>query len=167
MWKGECSCYYYRPPNEVCEGYVFYTCLSVILFTGGHAWQEGGMHGGGACVAGGLCFVGDMHGRGACMVGGVHGRGACLARGCAWWGACVAGDVCSGEGMHGRGACVVGGMHGTGVHATHAPRQILRPRHMVNERAVRILLECVLVLSCGHSCLVQNIPVLDINTIKI
>ena len=25
----------------------------------------------------------------------------------------------------------------------------------------------VIILSCGHSCLVQNMPVLDINTIKI
>ena len=45
-------------------------------------------------------------------------------------------------GVHGRGArggwCVAGGMHGL-----HAPRQILRDT--VNERAVRILLECILV----------------------
>ena len=27
------------PANEVCEGYVFYTCLSVILFTGGVSSQ--------------------------------------------------------------------------------------------------------------------------------
>ena len=42
-----------------------------------------------------------------------------------------------------------GDMHGGGVvHATHAPRHILlwlRLRHMVNERTVRILLECIFV----------------------
>ena len=112
-------------------------------------------HGGGACVVAGgwVCVValgghvwllrGGMHGSwgGACMVapGGVHGffGGACMVfSGGAWffpggmrgffWGACV---VFSG------GACVVfsrGGMHRIG-------------RDMVNEREVRILLECILV----------------------
>ena len=56
---------------------------------------------------------------GVCMAGGIHGRG------CAWQGACVEG------GIHG------GGMLGRGGHAWH----------MVNERAVRILLECILVES--------------------
>ena len=69
---------------------------------------------------------------GVCMVeggmcgGGVHGGwGVCMAggRGHAWWwGSC-----------NGRG----------GMHATHTPQQILRDT--VNERAVRILLECILV----------------------
>ena len=49
--------------------------------------------------------------------------------------------------MHGRGVCgrghvLQGDMHGRG-HAWHARPQILRD--MVNERAVRILLECILV----------------------
>ena len=57
------------------------------------------------------------------MVGGMCGRGACMA-----------------GGVHGRGACVV-----AGVCAMRAPRQILRLRHTVNERAVRILLECIVV----------------------
>ena len=75
----------------------FYTCLSVILFTGGmgHAWQEGwgcvwqgGMHGGGhawqgRAWSGHAWQAGGMHGRG-CMVGGMHIRGACMA----WWGVC-------------------------------------------------------------------------------
>ena len=48
-------------------------------------------------------------------------------------------------GMHGggrewQGVCMVGGMC-----AMHVPRQILKLRHTVNERAVRILLECILV----------------------
>ena len=33
-----------------------------------------------------------------------------------------------------------------GLHPTHAPHQILWLRHTFNERAVRILLECILVL---------------------
>ena len=56
------------------------------------------------------------------MVGGVHGRKACVARG-----ACMVG------GMHGRGTCMTGGR----------AWQILQDT--VNERAVRILLECILV----------------------
>ena len=49
-------------------------------------------------------------------------------------------------GVHGRRACIVGGVHGGGVcGGGHAcPRQILRDT--VNKQAVRILLECILVL---------------------
>ena len=69
--------------------------LSVILFTGGCAWQ------------GGMCGRGDMH-------GGGHA-----------WGACVAGGACmAGGGMCGRGACMVGGAWQGGMHATHAPLAI-------------------------------------------
>ena len=52
--------------------------------------------------------------------------------------------------------CVAGGMHGGGVHATHAPSppQALRLRYTVNERAVRILLECILVNYDFHHCIV-------------
>ena len=50
--------------------------------------------------------------------GGVHGRGVCVAEGHVWQG---------------------------GMRAMHPPWQILRLRYMVNERAVRILLECILV----------------------
>ena len=56
--------------------------------------------------------------QGVCMVGGMHGRG--------WRGVCMAGEGC----MHGGGGRVW---------------QILRDT--VNERAVRILLECILVKS--------------------
>ena len=59
------------------------------------------------------------------MVGGMHGRGACMAGGHAWQG-----------GMHGRGRAWQGCVRGRGV-----------AWHMVNERAVRILLECILVVS--------------------
>ena len=77
-------------------------------------------------------------GRGICMVGGL-----CVTAGHTWRGACMA------AGMHGGGACMVRGMcgrgvHGGGGHVCHArPLQILRDT--VNERAVRILLECILV----------------------
>ena len=82
----------------------------------GHEWQ-------GACVAymggGGMCG-GGMHGRGACMAAGVHGGG---------------GHVCQGVCMAGGYAC----------HVCPPTQQILRLRHTANERAVRILLECILV----------------------
>ena len=55
--------------------------------------------------------------------GGVHGRGACMAGGHAW-----------------QGVCVAGGVHGGGC-----AWQILRDT--VNERAVCILLECILVMN--------------------
>ena len=87
---------------------------------------------------------GGMSGRGACMAGGMRGRGACMV------GVCMSGGVCGrGSGMHGRGAlgegvrgrrvCVVGDLRGRGA---CVPQQILRDT--VNERAVRILLECIL-----------------------
>ena len=77
------------------------------------------MHGRGACVV----VVGGMHDgghvwRGACMVTGMHGEG------CAWWGACMVGARMAG------GGCAW---------------QILRDT--VNERAVRILLKCILVMT--------------------
>ena len=63
------------------------------------------------------------------MLGGVRGRGH------AGQGACMAGGHVWQGGMHGRGMCVVG----VGGHVW----QILRDT--VNERVVRILLECILV----------------------
>ena len=131
------------PANEVCEGYVFTgVCLSTGGVCGdgggGHVWWGayvamcvcGGGHvwWGGPCVAGGHVWQGGMHGRGY-----VCGRGACMA-----------GEACMAGGMHGRGACMVGGhVWQTGVCVPHAPCQILQD--MVNERAVRILLECIAV----------------------
>ena len=112
----------------------------------GCAWQ-GGMHGGGHVGQGGHVWWG------ACMVGvcvwqgGMCGRGASMAGGCVWQG----GHVWQ-RGHAWQGACMAGGMHGDGgvcvagrctCHA-HTPQQILQDT--VNEWAVRILLECILVI---------------------
>ena len=134
--------YIYRPQTKFAK--VMFLQLSVCP-QGGRAWLlRGGMRGclgghawllwGGACVVapGGVCGCSG----GVCVVapGGVHG--------CSWGGACVVarGDMrgCSG-GMHG---CSWGGVHGCswGGHAWFFPW------YMVNERAVRILLECILVV---------------------
>ena len=67
--------------------------------------------------------VGGMHGGGhTCMAGGVHGGGVYMAGG-----ACVA------RGVHGGSMCGRGGA--------------CMAANTVNERAVRILLECILVYS--------------------
>ena len=147
------------PANEV-WGKLIFLHLFVILFTGGaymvaprgRAWllrgvcmvAWGGMHGcsGGVCmvalgvyvVAPGGCLVAS---RGACMVAP---GGACMVApgGHVWllWG-----------GMHG---CSRGAMHGCsggcawllgGGHAS----DMTRYGDAINDRAVRILLECILV----------------------
>ena len=119
---------------------------------GGQVWQGGVW---GACMVGGawqggVCG-GGVHGRGRAWGhawwgcawwwvaggvrgGGVHGRGRAWGRawwGCAWW--WVAGGV-----RGGWGACVVGG-----VRIMHVPQH--HKIRLVNARAVRILLECILV----------------------
>ena len=159
----------------------FYTCLSVILFTGGRAWWwwwvacmaggvcgwghawQGGVHGRGVCMAGGVAR--GMHGRrcawqGACMAGGVHGGGLCMAGGMCGRGVCMAGGVC-GRGHVWLGECawqgayMAGAVHGRGVcgqeacvawgHACHACPPGHYETRSVNARAVRILMECILV----------------------
>ena len=104
------------PANVVCEGYVFtHVCHSVHRGKGGCAWLLGGVRG--------------------CSRGGVHGCswGSCMVAlgGCAW--------LLLG-GMHG---CSHGGMCGCswGGHAWDT----MRYRDTGNERAVCILLECILV----------------------
>ena len=117
----------------------FYTCLSVILFTGGrgHVWQ-GGMLGrgcawqGGVCGRGGVCM--------ACVAGGVHGRGH------VWWGGTWVAGVCVAGGHAWQGACVAG-------HTPPSPQRIWQD--MVNERTVCILLECILVLLMSKCICVQ------------
>ena len=70
-----------------------------------------------------------------------------MAGGCAWWGVCMVG------GMHDRGHTWQGGMHGKrggvcggGCMVGVCVAGGVRAWHTVNERAVRILLECILVL---------------------
>ena len=79
-------------------------------------------------MAGGPCMAEG------CMVGCMHGRGACVAGG-----VCVAGGMCG------------GGVHGWGGRGAW---QILRDT--VNERAVRILLECILVESIFTLLVLKN-----------
>ena len=105
----------------------------MILSTGGHAWLLGGVWlPRGACIVaeeGHAWLLGGMCGCQGCVVAGGH---ACLPggmRGCQ--GACM---VAGGGHVWLRGACIVGGM------CVHGIR-----RDTVNERAVRILLECILV----------------------
>ena len=120
---------------------------------GQHAWQGACVAvGGPACMAGGCAWEAWQ---GACMAGGHVWQW-----GHAWQGACVAvGGSMHGRGhvwqwggtsMHAtpsRGACVAGGhvWQGGAWHACH-PQQIPRDTvNSVNEWAVRILLECILV----------------------
>ena len=106
------------------------------------------MHGRNGVRGGGVHGMGGMRCRGhawqgVCAVGGMHGKGH------AWWGTCVVGGMCGRGhawqegGMHDWGTCMVGGHAWQGARHTCSPRQILRDT--VNERAVRILLECILV----------------------
>ena len=126
------------PANVVCEGYVFtHVCHSV--HRGGHAWLLlGGVDG----CSGGACVV--AWGVGACVVAlGGH----------AWllWGACVV--ALGGHGWSLWGAWVVapGGCAWLfqGGHVWLLPRghawDTMRYGDTANERAVRILLECILV----------------------
>ena len=111
------------PANEVCEDYVF---TRVCLSTGGDLCMAGG-----ACVAGVCaCQVAGHAWQGACMARGMHGRGACMAGGCAWQ-----------EGHAWQGCAWQGGMH-----VMHIPAaDTTRSGNTVNERVVRIPLECILV----------------------
>ena len=148
------------PAYEVCEGYVFTgVCLSTM---GGHVWLLGGCAWllWGACVVapGGhawllwrACMVALGGGHTWFLPGGVHGFcwGACMvfARGCAWF--LLGGHAWFFPGGHAW--FFPGGMHGfSGGHAWFflgggGVHRIWRDT--VNERAVRILLECILVLS--------------------
>ena len=91
---------------------------------------------GGTCVAGGHAWQGGREWSGACMAGG-H----------AWQGGMHGGDGMHGGGRVWQGACMVG----------DRPPQALRQRYTVNERAVRILLECILVFELTLNCFVWDI----------
>ena len=113
------------PANEV-WGKVIFLHLFVILFIGeacvvarGHAWLWGHawLLGGGVVARGCVWLWGGMHGCGGHVLWGM----------CAWlWG-----DV-----------LVVGGVHGWGHAWLWGGVRRIR-RDTVNERAVRILLECI------------------------
>ena len=103
----------------------------------GHEWW-GCVWQGEVYVVGGV--AGGIHGRGwHAWQWGVGGRGACMAGTCMTRGACMAGGAwcwaCVAE-----GGSMAGGMCGR-EHAWHT----------VNERAVHILLECILVNFCWDS----------------
>ena len=145
-WLFLCNRIFLPPANEV-WGKVIFLHLFVILFMGGRAWLPGGVHGcWGACVvAGGHAWLlGGVHGcwGGMCgCPGGMCGcRGACVwlpGCVCGCWGACV---VAGGHAwLPGGHAWLPGGMRG----CRGGVRRIRRDT--VNERAVRILLECILV----------------------
>ena len=89
-----------------------------------------------------------MHGRGHAWRGHALQGGHVWQGGSAWQGTCVAGGPCVVGGHAWQGACVAGGMHDRGCMAGGHAWQI--PRDTVNERAVRLLLECILVsLMCS------------------
>ena len=160
------STLFYRPLTKLREGYVFTgMCDSVhgglCASGGGHACFRGGMRASwGACVLPG----GGMH---ASRVGGVLPRGmvcvlpggyVCfLGEGCASGGVCVLsgghacfqGDVCASGGYvrasWGACMCASRGRACLGGPACHAcPLAWYHEIWSVNERAVRIPLECVL-----------------------
>ena len=144
----------------------------VACMVGGHVWQGvcgGGMHGGGhawwgeacmagghawhwvcmgvACMAGGMQGTGYVHGGGTCVAGGMCGGGH------AWQGVHVWQGGHAWQEVHGKGCawgvCMAGGMHGGGhawqgehVWWGHAWLEI-QPL----QRMVRILLECILVIT--------------------
>ena len=85
-------------------------------------------------MAGGHAWPGDMNGQGACMARGHAWQGG------EWPGACMAWGACMG-GVHGGGHVWQGDVRD--MYAP-PPGQILWLQHTVNERAVRILLECIL-----------------------
>ena len=87
----------------------------------------------------------------------------CPARGDHAWQGCVCGSMCGRrrlwQGVHawqGEGVCMAGGhVWWGGMHGRGRAWQILRDT--VNERAVRILLECILVVSASESEMWQRI----------
>ena len=117
----------------------------MILFTGGHAWLLGG-----CVVAGGMHGCWGVHGSQGGMRGcqgvyvvarGMHGcweEGACMiARGGM--------NGCHG-GVHGcQGACTVSGEVCMVSRGCAWRKDMTRYRNTINERAVHIPLECILV----------------------
>ena len=100
---------------------------------GWHVWLLGGVHGcwGDMCGCQGVCMVKG----GMCGKGGVHSQGGHVwEREGAWWRGCA----------WQRGVCVAkGDVWWGGVWDT------MRYRDTINEQAVHILLECILVIRSG------------------
>ena len=121
------------PANVVCEGYVFTpVCDSVNRGRGGmRGCLGGGVHG---CSGGGLCGCSR---EGACMVG----RGGCMVA------------------LGGHAWLLVGGGHAWllpgGVCGCSGGRAWFLGGGAVNERALRILLECILVWLIYYEVTVQ------------
>ena len=130
---------------------MFHICLSA--HRGGSA-SRGGLHPGGLHQRGrGLCI---QQGDGVCIQGGLHprregsrhpvglhqrgrgsaskGDGVCIREGLQ-----LGGEVC----IHGVWVCIHGEGSASGGGWADTPYRILRDT--VNERAVRILLECIIV----------------------
>ena len=131
----------------------------------------------------GHAWPGGMCGWGACMV-----RGSCMARGHAWQvGICathtpppptqpdtmrysqsMSGQYASYWNWLGacmaRGSCMAGGMHGRGAYVPHTHPHPPPEIRSVNERAVRILLECILVFTSFMECIYKNLVLKVIDT---
>ena len=129
-------------------------CPRGVCMAGGHAWQ-------GACMAGSVCGSRHAWQEGHAWQASMHGRGhVWWVRRCPWQEVCMTGGVCMAGWCAWQGVCMAGGVHGRGVHAWKERRQL--------QRAVRILLECILVINyeqflekflknlvhCGRLCIV-------------
>ena len=107
--------------------------MSVILFTDG-----------GDCGGGDVCYGGGMHGRGYAWQGDM----------CTTGGMCATEGMCGG-GVRGRGVGVAGGVHGGGSMWWGEAGRAWQKRQPL-QRAVRILLECILVIHSISSSFQQN-----------
>ena len=91
--------------------------------------------------------MGSLH-PGYCIQGGLHAGGVCIQRGFHQEGSASRGSASRGS-LHQGGVCIRGDcIQGVGIQGGSASKGDLaeppRPKVTVNERAVRILLECIL-----------------------
>ena len=126
-----------------CQGVCVHGFWGVCVVVRGCAWLLGGAWLLGACiVAGGHAWL-----LGACVVAGGWAWLPGGMRGC--WGLCI---VVGGVWLLGGHVWLPGGVHGCqGVHGLWGTCVVVGGMHRaqrdtINERAVRILLECILVL---------------------
>ena len=157
---GMLTCFYiFTAHKQSLRRLCFHRCLSVhsrVCMVTGHAWWGDAWQR--ACIAGGCVWQGGVHG------GGMHGRGVCMVGGHAWQGGMHGRDMHGTGGMRGRGLGVGVGVHDRGhvwqgsMHGRGCKWQgvcmagdMYGGEHVWQERrplqqAVRILLECILVL---------------------